>query len=317
MDDRPWCFRCAYHDRTWARRVGSLGTLAGLTTPVLAFFATRHTTSGLALGIWIGVACALPLLFVFVMRSAGRAGHDTTIRRRESGDAWPTDAGAPLHVGHRAVLARVARAAVPDASAAQTTVAVGIAFIATATALPAALKLPRWIEFEWVLLAWWAIAAAVLAALLYRGSRLVDDHELVFAWNAPAKGAGEQLSPAPTTEHRSSRNRSGEFLDAAGCLDPSGCLDGEGCAGVLVGLLLAGLACAAAWLLVELVAPVVFFLFYAAVLRAARGVTIRHANAKGHVGKSILWGVAWATVYVLPLSVVVTAVHATLRARGH
>jgi hypothetical protein len=82
-------------------------------------------------------------------------------------------------------------------------------------------------------------------------------------------------------------------------------------------LLLAGLACAAAWLLVELVAPLVFFLFYAAVLRAARGVTIRHANAKGHVGMSILWGIAWATVYVLPLSVVVTAVHATLRARGH
>jgi hypothetical protein len=162
--------------------VWSVGTLTGLSAPALAFFATRHTTGELALGIWIGVACALPVLFVLVKGSVDRVSNDRNIRRREPGDARPTDAAAPLHVGPRAVLARVARAAVSDASAAQTTVAVVIAFTATATALPAALRLPRWIELEWVLLAWWAIAATALAVLLYRGSRLVDDHELVFAW---------------------------------------------------------------------------------------------------------------------------------------
>jgi hypothetical protein len=73
----------------------------------------------------------------------------------------------------------------------------------------------------------------------------------------------------------------------------------------------------AAWFVVELVAPPLFFLFYVVVLRAGRRAVALHADAQGRLGWSIASGTLWATVYVVPLSLVVLLVHAALRARGH
>jgi hypothetical protein len=193
-------------------------------------------------------------------------------------------------------------------SARATAVALGIAFLATASLLPAALKLPRWVEVEWVLLAWWAIGAVALATLIYRGARLADDHDLVFPWDRP----DADDPPASPRSADAVKTRSPRWSD---WLDPSGCVPVEGCAGILIGIGLAAAAYAAAWFFVELVAPLVFFLFYVAVLRAVRRVTTMHVECRGRLTLAIAWGALWAAAYALPLSLVVRLVHGALQSR--
>src|SRR5690242_14129916 len=53
-----------------------------------------------------------------------------------------------------------------------------ICFGLTAVLIPMALHLPRWVEFEIVLGAWWAVWLAVLTWLLFTGKRVTDDHQL-------------------------------------------------------------------------------------------------------------------------------------------
>ena len=53
-----------------------------------------------------------------------------------------------------------------------------VCFVLTAVLIPMALRLPRWVEFEIVLAAWWAIWLAVLTRLLYAGQRVADDHQM-------------------------------------------------------------------------------------------------------------------------------------------
>jgi hypothetical protein len=53
-----------------------------------------------------------------------------------------------------------------------------ICLLLTAILIPMALRLPRWIEFEIVLLVWWVIWFAVLTGFLYRGLRVADDYAL-------------------------------------------------------------------------------------------------------------------------------------------
>jgi hypothetical protein len=308
MDDGPLCARCAHERASGARRAWSLGTLAALSAPALAFFLSRHVSVGVAVGVWIGVACGVVVALAVAASQARRASRaPARVRRRELDDRVGVTA-EPTAGQYNVVLVRAARAASPLVSARGTSIALGIAFLATASLLPAALKLPHWVEFEWVLLAWWVIGSVALAALLYRGARLADDHALVFPWDRPVVA-----DPPPSPRNgETAKTRSSGWSD---WLEPSGCFPDEGCAGVLIGIGLAAAAYAAAWFFVELVAPLVFFLFYVAVLRAVRRVTTMHVECRGRLGVAIAWGALWAAAYALPLSLVVRLVHGALHSR--
>jgi hypothetical protein len=280
--------------------------------PALGFFASRHLPSRFATGLWIGVACGAAVAVALAVREALRAGRDRRRpRRREASDAVDFSI-PPGGIPYRVMLVRTARAASPKASARGTAVALGIAFVATASLAPAALKMPPRIEAEWVIAGWWALGAAALATLIYRGAHVVDDHELVFRGALPSAG------------HRSTEGRrrvqsapnGASWGDPSGWIEPSGCTDfsGDGCAGILAGVALVLAVYVASLVVVDFVAPLLFFLFYTAVLRATRHVTTRHVASRGRLGAAVAQGAIWAAVYVLPLTVLVRLIHAALHA---
>jgi hypothetical protein len=85
--------------------------------------------------------------------------------------------------------------------------------------------------------------------------------------------------------------------------------DLEGCLWV-VGILLAICSIVVlAWLLVEIIVPLLAFLFYAMI----RGMLARVANddhgCTSRTGKAAFWGGFWATIYTAPLALLVWAVH--------
>jgi hypothetical protein len=123
----------------------------------------------------------------------------------------------------------------------------------------------------------------------------------------------DEAAAAPAKRSSSSARAVDRALDWA---DPSGCVDAEGCVGALVGLVLAALAFVAAWLFVELVAPVVFLLFYLLMVRAFARATRDTHECRGDLVRAVAWGTLWASTYVAPLAAIVWLLHAVLRARG-
>jgi hypothetical protein len=232
-------------------------------------------------------------------------------------------------------------------SATATTAVVAVSLVATALLVPVALHMPRWLEAEAVLGTWWVMGAVALSVLLFRGARLADDFVYRPPWHRPGErrstAASSRFSTAPTplmvppvptpatnaspmdssvgasstgsTRKRAAGSSTG-LGSSAGWLDPSGCLGVEGCAGALVGILLAAAAFAAAWLVVELVAPIVFLLFYAVLIRAVARVTRDNRGCKGNIGRSLAWGLLWASTYAAPVLAFVWLLQAVIRARG-
>jgi len=174
----------------------------------------------------------------------------------------------------------------------------------TALAVPLGMHLPRWVEAEIVLGGWWALWAVVLGVLSHRGHPL--DETLALDVRAPwgrrggaddARLAEELPSPG--------RIRWYDFLDVP---------DFEGCAVVLGLLLVAGVALVGAFLIVELAAPVLFFLSYLGLATALRRAD--EASHRGNVVQSAVHGLVWATVYVAPLAAAVGVAHLALGLRG-
>lgn len=157
----------------------------------------------------------------------------------------------------------------------------------SAVLLPVAAHLPRWVEFELVLGAWWVVWAIAVAWFLYRGCDVADD---MAGPSSPSFG-GLDLSG----------------LDNAGCLALD--LGGQGCETVVLGLGAVLLVIAGLWLAVEFLIPGLAFLLYLLV----RGMVARAVNDRRDCGGSILraaaWGIAWATLYTAPLALTVLAVH--------
>ncbi len=185
-------------------------------------------------------------------------------------------------------------AALPSArvivASARRTTAVLLATLAfTAAAVPFALHLPRWIEAEVVTGTWWVAWSAVLAVLAYRGHTLHDDHvrESAFA-TMPAKPRWSWA---------------GDVLGAVS--------DPEGCVLAVAFVVVAGIAFAGAWLVVELLAPAVFLVAYRGVVRAL--ARVRASETRGNALRSTLAGVTWATAYTLPLAAVVALAHVLWR----
>jgi hypothetical protein len=240
---------------------------------------------------------------VFVLNRANVSASITpAVRQRERDDALVADPLSPPASPFRVVLVRVSGRAVPRLSATTTTAVVAASLVATALLVPVALHLSRWIEAEIVLSTWWAMGAVALAVLLFRGARLADDYVYRPPWHRPAD---RHVMASSSTGSRSS-------ID---WLHPPGCVV-EGCAGALIGVLLAAAALATAWLVVELVTPLVFLLFYTLLIRAVARATRDNRECKGNIGRSLIWGAFLASTCAAPVVAFVWLLHAVIRARG-
>src|SRR5205085_987753 len=102
--------------------------------------------------------------------------------------------------------------------------------------------------------------------------------------------------------------------DVATALDP-GCatdfsLAGEGCGQVAIGIVCIVLLVLGVWLLIELVIPGLAFLLYFLIRGMMARAVHGRDDCRGNVARSAVWGTLWATVYTLPLALVIWALHA-------
>jgi hypothetical protein len=307
----PACAGCVIDIERRSQRVWALFATFTLICGGAGFWLTRHVDPETAWGAIAMLALAVVVALVMAVKSARAAAVDApAIRRRTADDASgleAEEAGTP----YRGRVGRVMRKSVPATlSTRATTMVVTATLVTSAVLVPFSLKFPRWVKVEIVLASWWLFTGGLLAALLYRGVRMREDHEFRGRWELPSLGGG---TTTPRGGGSSSSGSSGWSWT-----DPfDGCSGDEGCLGVVIGVVLTAAAVAAAFLVVELVLPLVFFLLYWLVLKAiARVVNDRHA-CSGNLPRALLFGGLWATAYMLPLAFVVLVVHAVLAARGH
>ncbi len=160
---------------------------------------------------------------------------------------------------------------------------VTLCLLVSALLLPAAAHLPRFVEIELVLGAWWIVWVVVLTLLLYLGKEVDDSH----------------------TPHFAARRSKIIWEVFWLSLQAGGCAVAEGCLIVVVVLLVGVLVALALTLLVELVIPAIALLLLVSIGgMAARAANDTHGCA-GRFGMSLLWGMLWATVYVGPLAAIV------------
>jgi hypothetical protein len=157
----------------------------------------------------------------------------------------------------------------------------------SAVLLPVAAHLPRWVEFELVLAAWWVVWTIAVTWFLYRGCDVADDLRTP---KVPAMGSSSGLA-----------DNTGDWgLDlVANCAETPA---------LVIGAIVFGVV--GVWLAVEFLIPGLAFLLYLLV----RGMVARAVNDRRDCGGSLLravaWGLAWATLYTAPLALTVLAVHA-------
>jgi hypothetical protein len=212
----------------------------------------------------------------------------------------PTDGQRP-----RVTFSR-ARAAL--ASGKWSVVALVVCFVVTGLIVPAAVRMPRWVEVELVVAAWWAVWVGGLTYLLHSTCGVSDDA------TAPSGPSWLRRSSKTTRPAGGADGPDGCWhLADPGCLDLS--IAGEGCgqavliiAGVV--LIFFGLS-----LLVELLIPGLAFLMYVLVRGMLARAVAGRDDCQGNLLRSAIWGTFWATLYTLPLALAVWGIHA-LRAGG-
>jgi len=159
---------------------------------------------------------------------------------------------------------------------------VSLCLIVSAVLIPVALKLPRWVEIELVLGAWWLVWVIAMVVLLYRGHAVDDDAEWMGGRGKRSRAALDWLSIFP-----------GDI----GCLF-------EGCSEVLIAILAFLLLGLAVFVVVELIIPAIALLLLASIGGMfARAVNDTH-DCQGRLGLSLFWGVLWATVYIGPVAAI-------------
>jgi len=300
MATRPACARCAYEASTRPARRVSLAASFLCFSGAIAVWAMRHYRP-IEREPWLLVFAAIPaFILAFVVALSGRS-QASAVENREPDDAEVGELDlAGSSNPYRAHVRRAIHAVSPRVSGTATALIVLGSFGGAAVLLPASLKLPRWLEAEMVLGAWWGIVTLALTALLYRGFRLRDDYVYFVPWSRPA--AGDTGGP---------KARSG----GSGCSAGDGCgdvggLDGEGALIALAVMVAIAVAFGAAWIFVELVMPLVFFLMYWLFMRAISRAARDRRGCEGDLVKSLGWAVVWATIYVVPIAAVTWLAHA-------
>ncbi|HHH31346.1 MAG TPA: hypothetical protein ENK57_23780 [Polyangiaceae bacterium] len=295
VDGAPWCEACiALLERPtpWIAYVAGAvlsvgGVFAGVTALGRRFEIGAEPVLGLA-----GVAALA--IGVTTYKLHGRAerarGARTIVPRR----------AAPPEVQpqspYRGRLRRLARVIAPPLSG-QMTVLVTIMLMAlVAGTVPTLLTLPRWVEWELVMGGWWLVWTGIFTVLLFRGWRIADD--------------------MPDLRRGGSSSGSGRgLLDGLGELGAPGCVDPEGCVVAILFLLALAVALLLAWVLVELVLPVVIAAAYWLMVRALARVANDHHECEGHFGRAMGWASLWALTYTAPLALVIAIGQVILASR--
>lgn len=275
-----------------------LAAIAGIAR--LAMTATHDTVSIVGIAVLGGVVTCM---FGGWIASRPHARKETIVR-------------APPAVvdPHRAIHASPYRGAPPPeaitpapprASSRATTIVVVACLTFTAAIVPVALHRSRWVEIETVLAGWWVVWAVVLSFVARRGATFADDH--TFAITSPFSGVRRWFEGVSRDRKRGKTAWSFELGDLL-----TGLGDIDGLVLLVVLPIVLPIVFFAAWFVVELVAPVLFFVAYIGVVRA-----LRHAAAyRGSPRRAVVGGVAWATAYVAPLAVVVWICHLCFGSRS-
>ena len=312
MNDRAACARCAYEAATRpARRVSLAVSFLGVSLGGGVYAARRY-------GLWdahsveLVISAVAAVAIAVAVAASGRSKDAPTVENREPDGTVVEEIPPPPGASpYRAGVRRVVLAASPRVSASATALVMLLCFVASAVLLPASLHLPRWVEAELVLVAWWTIVTATLSTLLFRGFRLRDDYVYFAPWNRPAKLDSPSGGKTMKSTSGSGCSDAGGLV---GCGDLSGCGEaGEGAAVVALAAVALAVAFGAAWVLVELAMPMVFFVMYALFMRAIARVANDRNECEGELGRSIGWGARWATVYVVPLALFTWLLHVARR----
>jgi hypothetical protein len=306
VDGAPSCGRCAYEASTRRSRRVSLAVV------FFGLGAGLGTWASLRFALWEEpiVATVIALLVLGVTAYLAWSGlHEEApevVPREEDEPTEPmrfeedtTRAPRARTAPYRMAARRVVRAITPRVSARTTGLVLLTAFGVSALLVPSAVHLPRWLEAELVLAAWWAIVGSTLTTLLFCGYRVRDDYA--------------HFLPGALRLRREGKGR-GEGKGLPDLTGLDGCGDlGEGCVGVVIGGVLVVAALGLAWLVVELVLPVAFLLAYGLFLAAIARVANDRHGCEGSLGRSLFWGFGWASVYLGPLALLVALVHHALR----
>lgn len=246
------------------------------------------------------LACVLAVAFAGFIVARKRVG--LSVEPREPGHE-PEDArrAGPYRQMARRVVAR----RLPPVSGRLTAFTLIMCFGFCALTTPFALHLPRWIETEIVFAACWFVWTAVLAATLYRGTKIADDHRF-----APALWFRKEKPVAQVAQGEQPARASGGGWNWGDIGDVG---DGEGCLVLLGAILLAGGAVLTAWLLVELLIPALFTLAYLLLIRALKRATNDESGCAGDLPRSLGRGALFASIYVGPLLLLAALVHLVAR----
>jgi hypothetical protein len=300
VDGKPWCERCIHHLKATGNNVAlavSFVVLSAYAASVL----WRHPKwqLGEPVVFWsLYIAGTAVLASFFGTRK--RRDQSRTIRDRNALSSAP-----PAHEGAQRRLLKLTRAPLLMASPVSGVWTSGIliaCMIVVGVALPGILHLPRWVEVEIVLGAWWLLWAMCLTVLLYRGWRISNDH-LLAKPSVPWDRDENALAP-------SRRDRDGCGCD--GCDPTAGCSDGS-CGevvfeGLIVAVVLAAVALSA-WVVVELVAPTLFFFAYVLVRNSLARVANDRHDCTHDILRALAWGAYWASLYIIPFILLLAAIH--------
>jgi hypothetical protein len=289
--ERPSCVRCAHEVATRARRRTSLAVTVCLVALSAGWVVFQRSHEKL----WQATGAMTALLGTLTAGGLiwSQGPLSPSVRKRGPHDA-AIEQGCPRRAA--ALRRRLITSLGPRLSARATALTVLGSMVLTAVSFPGLLGLPRWLEFELVLAVWWLLSAPALTLLLYRGFHIEDDH----FFHAPGSSGLSGL-------------RKLDGCDAAGC-DFPGCDDGLVLVLVpLAALLALVLVVAVAWMVVEVVLPAAFLVFYLGTLAGLQRVARDRHDCRGSLARSLSWGALWATACIAPLASVLWLLHVLAR----
>src|SRR5688572_17607926 len=173
VDDKAFCQDCVALIR---QPVSALLPIGAATLAVGALALTARALPFDPYIAWGAAAAGAAMAIVAAWRITRRAN---ARRAARTVGARPPLPPAPEVRGHpfRGAARRIGRRVAPPVSAGMAVFVIGAALVLTGALLPGALDLPRWLEIEVVLLAWWLLMTVTLTVLLYRGWRIARDHD--------------------------------------------------------------------------------------------------------------------------------------------
>jgi hypothetical protein len=274
----PWCESCIFYLTSRGGNL-ALGVAFFLAAVTLAWAGLRWDVLPDRVWWW-AIAGAIPLAIFIARREAPASDREISARKPDEVPPPPNQAPRRAHP-YRAALRKASTAVASPVSGMKTAALLALSMALVALALPQTLHLPRVAELELVVLGWWLLWGIAGTLLLYRGFKVADDHVL-------------------------GRPRPPWFLGGRTVWEKQERIDKSclGCSAAVpvVPLLTLALAFAGAWLMVEVVFPLLFFVVYVAVRAGLAAVANDDHDCQGQLPRSLAWGFIWSTVFAFPLA---------------